>query len=645
MSEGEETYANVALSDVSDNEEIDDNMALSGAPIVSTVLDVPSNKAMGNGIPLLMPDGKKGGSDLRNLASANFSSDSLSGNQSPYLNNGFTPMSPVGSNTNNGGLLSPAQVATNYHFRRYSNSSINGSPAPQPMYNSRPRPKSGMFTMDTNHYTISEDDHMPLSPVINVTDYRTSLSANGSQSYLSKSPSRSSSPTRAGRSVRSKSPVRRSGSPTKAQPFNFKPQEMFLNPNGSSHSISSKPAQRKGHRYKTSSVSMNLFQEPPPAFTSDAVTIPDSYPIPTFKESIAYIKGNQKLRLIWSLFHFVTALVVFIIGFRYKLSSLSTLAHLIFYDSLGSSVIVFVDIMSNFEVWNKSSITYPFGLGRVEVLAGFALSSSLIMVGFDLLSHFIEEFMALLVVDDPETVEHSSHHVHGDHGSEVNWFVYNFTLIAVIGITLISSSYILAYDKINDMISSSDDINTSKSSISIEEKYDKNTNSKLYKYLRIWTKNPTHFLTLCYSLYLFISPLVPDGALEAVSFDLNELATLVVASMLSYTGWKLVKSLGGILLCSYPYSDYDYRVLKSVVTDRILSSDAYKFTYSIDSLFVTKFNYELFVVGVRITMKGADVDEESRLRFQINKIIKEEIHTLDLSGSRNEIEITVDINR
>ncbi|KAK6199401.1 uncharacterized protein RJT21DRAFT_127670 [Scheffersomyces amazonensis] len=608
----------------------------------------------GNGIPTLMPEARAPATDLRNLASANFSSDSLSGSQPQTIS--YIAMSPIISANN---PLSPVNLTTNYHLRKYSNSSINGSPISQPVHlrngsstNSRPRPKSAMFGFDSNHYTIAENELAISTPSINVPGSRNSLYSSNSQPF-SKSPSRSSSPTRNSRQMRSKSPVRRSNSPNKSyQPFNFKSQDMFLNPNGSAHSVSSKPAQRKGHRYKTSSVSMNLFQEPPPASSNEQLTIPDSYPIPNFKESIASIKSNQKLRLFWSAFHFLSSLIVFIIGFKFKISPLSTLAHLVFYDALGSLVIVFVDIMSNFEVWNNSSMTYPFGLGRIEVLAGFALSSSLIMVGFDLLSHFVEEFIVLWVVDNEgEAIEqHSSHHIHAEHGNngnnDINWLIYNGILISIIIITLISSNYILALDKINEMISSSDDSKQNNNVEEIEIKDNKfTTSSKLHKFLKIWTKNPTHFLTLAYSIYLITIPLLPGTFFEDITIDMNEAATLLVALMLCFTGWKLVKSLGGILLCSYPYSDYDYHILKSVITDRLLNSDSFKSSYSIDTLFITKFNYELFVVGLKLTMKGADIDEESKIRFEANKIIRQEISHIDFSIPTNGIEITVDINR
>lgn len=615
--------------------------------------------------------------DLKFLASANFSSDSLPDTSV------FNPFSPGSAPTT---CLSPT---TNSNERRYSNSSLTNSPILQPSASShirsnsnsvRARPKSAIFMMDSMHYPISEDGS-PVHPSFNnAPRARNSIHlATSKNNFLppptiippmaplassrSSSPTRLSSPTRQTRSYRSKSPVRRSSSPSKSyQPFNFQPQELLNN--GSPQTLHVKPAHRKGHKYKHSSVSMNLFQEPPSAVNSnnELLSIADLYPIPTFKESIASIKPNQKSRLLWAFCHFALSLVVFLIGFKFKLPSLSTLAHLIFYDSLGTLVIVFVDIMSNFEVWNNSSIAYPFGLGRLEVLVGFALSASLIMVGCDLISHSLEEFVISVVVEDTsmqhDGEQHLSHHIHGEHGQLVNWFIYELILAITILVTLITSKYILAYEKISEMISSSDENVTSlkskrKGRGGLLDVDLKNVDSSdkllslqnLQKFAHVMSNNPTHLLTLTYSICLMAVPLLPSSLISQISIDIDETTTLIIALLLCYSGWKLVKVLGGVLLLSYPYSDYDYHVLKSSIADKIISLDCYKSSYNIEKLFISKFNYELYVVGLKIAMNGGNSDDESRLRFEINRIIQSSLERVDDSIRTNKIEVTIDINR
>ncbi|CAH2352018.1 hypothetical protein CLIB1423_05S03774 [[Candida] railenensis] len=666
--------------------------------------------------------------NLSFLSSANFSTESLSSSHPappPISFAGSLPSSGLGIGT----LPSP------YSSRRFSGQSLSNSPLlPSSKRNSfnssnpttsntnnnsssnrAPRPKSAIFMMDSNNFAISEDGS-PIQDAIDSTPRaRNSFHfgrSTAAQAYVptpqiapptgpsgftfgggnasveiggSRSNSRSTSPVRSGspaRNGRTASPIRkpttlgvdkRNTSPTRYQPFNFQPQELMMNGNGSNHSLSVKPAHRKGHKYKHSSVSMNLFQEPPPAIANihqKVLSIPDSYPIPTFKESIRSVTHTQKLKLAWSIGHVLVSAFVFLVGIKLKMPTLSTLAHLIFYDALGSLVIVFVDIMSNFEVWNSSSIQYPFGLGRLEVLVGFALSTSLIMVGLDLISHSVEEFVIELAVGGEENVkDHSSHHIHGDHSTGTNssitgnWFVYELVLFISICITIVSSNYILFYDRINNMISNStrvggdepvNDKNSkwkrrSKINVGIIEGVSTTSTendfvgfARVKNYLNAISRNPTHILTLTYILYLMLAPFLPTQLGLDIDIDLNESTTLVVALLLCYNGWKLAKSLGGILLLSYPHSDYQYYLLKSNIADQIEQLDCFKQTYSLEQLYLAKFNYELIVVGIFILMRGGTSEEESKIRFEINRIIKASV---DRSGRKNKIEITIDINR
>lgn len=643
--------------------------------------------------------------DLKYLSSTNFSSESLPEpesnsvgpppplalNYSTFLNMNGSPITPTYNtfSANTPSMpYSPVGLSNGIggaplHRRRYSNSSLTNSPITQPSASansrgSRPRPKSAIFMMDSNHYPISEHGSPIQSPIQNNNPRaRNSMHFSGRTNYMptsngsisnlpsrNNSPTRSTSPSRSGRQFRSKSPVRRSNSPVKYLPFNFKPQEVMMHNNNSNGSLSVKPAHRKGHKYKHSSVSMNLFQEPPPALVvnNQQAAIPDLYPIPNFTESLGSIKPHQKLKLGFSSCHFFLSVIVFLVGYHFKLPSFSTLAHLVFYDSLGSLIIVFVDIMSNFEVWNNSSIAYPFGLGRLEVLVGFALSASLIMVGCDLVSHFLEEFVInLVVVDADQNEQHLSHHIHGDHdGDETNWIIYQFVLFLVVGVTPITSKYIYSLDRIGEMISSTDNqtpntnskidkLTKGKGGLLDEDDSKKAEHDSLFSKLEGWwyylSKNPTRLLTLLYAFYLVVSPLLPVSFVSEIGFDIDEVTTLAVALLLCFSGWKLVKSLGSILLLSYPHSDYDYHNLKSSIIDKILTLDCYKQTYNLEKLFITKFNYQLFVIGIKITMKNANVDDESRLRFEVNRLVKSCLEKADYTGKTSNIEITIDTTR
>jgi Co/Zn/Cd efflux system component len=108
--------------------------------------------------------------------------------------------------------------------------------------------------------------------------------------------------------------------------------------------------------------------------------------------------------------------------------ALTALSHLIVFDAAGASVCVAVDVLSNFEVWKRSSIRHPFGLERAEVLAGFAMSVFLLFMGFDIVSH---------------AVEHSVEDIYGsghDHGAErVGTNTVDFTALAALVSTVVSA--------------------------------------------------------------------------------------------------------------------------------------------------------------------------------------------------------------
>lgn len=605
--------------------------------------------------------------DLSFLASANFSTDSIAEVDEDILNsfasNGNTnePSTPkMGS----GNILN----FSNGHSRRYSISALS-SPTQmmRPTPNNKPRPKSAFFNDDS-----FRNDESVLNTNSSLQSPSAPTSTSGRQNHRrnnyipppiiapphssrSNSPTRSTSPTRANKNFRSKSPIRRSGSPVKLyQPFNFTSQEVMLN-NGSTPNSSLRPAHRKGHKYKHSSVSMNYFQEPTPSKVNDSQylnTIPNLYPIPTLRESVSSITKDQKIKLCWSIIHLTLSLIVFISGHRINTPELSTLAHLIFYDSLGSMVIILVEIMSNFEVWNNSSIAYPYGLGRLEVLIGFGLAASLIMVGFDLLSHNFEEFIVLFIGMETEDNHHSrgSHHVHRDDNGSSDSFIYFSVLILTFVVTLVTSNYILAAKKLNKIIKENPTHSRNISNIGIlddtkledigkEGKWTK----KFEEFTNIITKNPTYILTLLYTVFLILSPMISGFILRQLEMDANELASFLISLLFCLTGWKLVKALGGILLLSYPSSNEIYNKLKVSITNDISRLDCFKQAYKVEKLFITKFNYEVFVVGVGISMIGGSVDDEARIRFEISRLIRSKLERRQKGTFK--MELTIDIDR
>lgn len=463
------------------------------------------------------------------------------------------------------------------------------------------------------------------------------------------SPVRSHSPSRRP----SSSPYRlRNGSPLKSLPFNFHPQDINLNLSNNP-SLVVKPAHRKGHRYKHSSVSMNLFQEPVAMAESSQSSnlIPEQYPIPNFKESLNSASASQKSKVALSVAHFSVSVLIFITGVKVKQPAFSTLAHLIFYDSLGSFLVACVDIMSNFEVWGKSSLAYPFGLGRLEVLAGFALSTSLVMVGCDLVSHFVEEMVVGLVDSSTaENAEHGAHHIHGSDHGPINWLLYELMLLIVISVTWFTSLYIFEDTAIFHLMKQSDqkpskkgktNAHASRGGLLNSLESNENLMTRAKSFCTVLVKNPIRLLTLTYSFFLLTVPFIPEHYKESFGFDLNEASTLVVASTLCYAGWNLVNNLGGILLISFPYSDYDYTVLKASIYDKIQNLQCFKASYAIGDLYFCKLKPQLYIAGVSVSMKGSSPDDELRLIFEVNRTVANMIKDFD-SGCVVETTISVE---
>lgn len=154
-------------------------------------------------------------------------------------------------------------------------------------------------------------------------------------------------------------------------PFRFKSRTYTantptaVNRSGSQKSVVSHTmGQRRGHRYKHSSVSHQIFLEPPPRAP---LRLPASLPIPTTKEGWHSMSTEQTLRVCWCFCH------LFVAGYVQWTAqgslALTALSHLIFYDAIGAFLCASVEVLSNFEVWKRSSIRQPFGyvIGRLCV--------------------------------------------------------------------------------------------------------------------------------------------------------------------------------------------------------------------------------------------------------------------------------------
>lgn len=634
-------------------------------------IDTPPDYTVRNGL-----------NTIGTLASANFSSESLPDtnsyqslySSSPKLNLGRPP---------NFGSNSPGTPPSSAFGRKFLNSSTtnpNESSTVQTkpyMGSSRVRPKS-FISLDSRNYALSEEpSDSRIDHNSNSKPHRNSFHGGSSRNYVpqigvcapplgpnsrassrSSSPVRSASPSRLGRThMRSKSPVRRSVSPVKTYlPFNFTSQDM-MNLSTSPQTLKVNASQRRGHKYKHSSVSMNLFQEPSPTVKSymQPLAIPDSYPIPNFKELLGGMSSTQRLKATCCLLHAFLSLVIFIIGVKYQISLFSTLAHLIFYNSLGSLVIVLVDIMSNYDVWSNPSIAFPFGIGRLEALIAFALNASLIMLGCDLISHSFEEFAVSFLAED-DAMKHSegqSHHIHG-HSVAKNNLVYQLVLVITIITTFATSRFILASERLSKLIAPYESSNEEHTDMKLKGtllgelgKPSKTEESLLLHKAKTMaymiSTHPTILLTLFYCVFLMSIPFIQGGALLLLSIGLDDLAALSVACFICLIGYQVVKTQGSILLLSYPLSRYEYDLVKSMIYDEVISLGCFKPSYTIEELFLAKFNFELLVVGLKVRLPGINSDDESALRFEINRIIQRCVSQKEKGPFGSKIESTIDI--
>lgn len=424
-----------------------------------------------------------------------------------------------------------------------------------------------------------------------------------------------------------------SGSPSTPpmQPFQF--NSMIMN-NNSSENLSTlqspskqqlqpqvlpKASYRRGHRYKHSSVSMNMFQDPQRISSmSKTPNLPKSYAIPTAKEIISMITSTQYKKIGILAIQILLTLTIYIQGFKYDNSCLLTLSHLLFYDILSNLSIITVEIMSNFDIWKLSTLKYPFGLGRIEILFGFALSVSLLFVGLDLTSHITEE----ILINFMGKFGHSHHNTEG---IEMNGIFYEMLIISIIVILFIAS-HIINGDDAKEEPDVEIPAVKRLSSITLREprreKFVKRVNKKLG--IKI---NSTMALSLFYSAYSLCYPFL--SKIEALSDHdttewINHISTVVMAIIIDIVAWRLIWKLGNILLLGSPSNNDGGGVhdIESKIVNNIMQLEVFKSDYHIDEVKVARVNPRISIVIVRVDMGGASDDDEAKLRFYAMRVVR-----------------------
>lgn len=392
-------------------------------------------------------------------------------------------------------------------------------------------------------------------------------------------PPRASSPVRTppASSIppRSMSPVKggenNNGSPNNSNngPFNF--ESTIVTPGSGGGA----PSKRRGHKYKHSSVSINFFQEPP---KRAPLAIPASLPIPTIRECYQSMSREQTVRLSWCLVHLIAAYMVY--NTHQSLMALSALAHLLFYDAMGATLCCLVDVLGNFSVWHQSSILYPFGLERIEVLAGFALSVTLIFMGGDIMSHSIQTIVQTLYAPPGGEDEagggqhhHGNHHAHDATTGSVSSMV--MCVLFGIVVTIISAVGLENHSRISK---------TMRHHINLLS-------------LQDIPANPSHFLTISFSLAVIMIPTV----LSSHAVIVDTILTPLMAFGMCYVGWALAKVLSGMLVMSHSGPDMTLDIQNE------LKSDA-----AVDEVWDISFwqvHHQLWLASMKVSMTGTESDE------------------------------------
>ena len=267
-------------------------------------------------------------------------------------------------------------------------------------------------------------------------------------------------------------------------------------------------------------------------------------------------------------------------------AAMEALSHLIFYDSLGAMLCVFVEVWHNFEVWGRSSIRHPFGLQRMEVIAGFALSVLLIFFGFDLISHNAKHALEGLG-------DHEPHHAHSHH-DRVSAGSVDFTVLLALGSTLVSAVGLKNHARIGKAMR-----------VTAME------NIPLPTPLHGVLSNPSHFLTLSMSTTMLMLPLLDLHTYEII----DKLLSLSIALAMLFLGVHLGKNVGGMLLMSYPGTGVD-EVIRDIETDPLVKK-----------IEVAKFwqaHYGVGMANLRLKVNGTGGEEGAltRLRERIVSLIR-----------------------
>ncbi|OQO10614.1 hypothetical protein B0A48_03912 [Cryoendolithus antarcticus] len=375
----------------------------------------------------------------------------------------------------------------------------------------------------------------------------------------------------------------REPSNTGRNPFNFQPQQYAVSPQKTvvgRSSAENLPGKRRGHKYRHSSIhtSHQIFQAP---MQRTPLSVPASLPVPTRKEAWWSMTSHQTLRLVWCVCHFLTSAYV-----QFSASgslSMTALSRLLLFDAAGATVCVAVDVMSNFEVWQRGSIRHPFGLERADVLAGFGMAVFIAFMGLDVISHGIQHALENL----GDHVPHTAHsHARASAGS------VDLDCLLAIAVTLISAIGLKNHSRLG--------------------------RAMRLPLLASWGSilgNPSHFLTLSCSVMLLFLPLFGPATYNTVDIGFSFLIALLMITL----GSRLGTSLASMLLMSYKHPS-DPSAVRSIIAE----IEADPAVSAVDEAKMWQVHYGLCIANIKLRHwpNSGYGDDVLRIRQKITSLIK-----------------------
>jgi divalent metal cation (Fe/Co/Zn/Cd) transporter len=257
--------------------------------------------------------------------------------------------------------------------------------------------------------------------------------------------------------------------------------------------------------------------------------------------------------------------------------ALTALGHLLFYDACGAFICVAVDVGTNFEVWKRSSLRYPFGLERAEVLAGMGMSVMMLFEGLDLVSHGLTHALE-------NTGGHEAHHSSHEHEERISPGSVDFAALSAIISTLVSALVLKNHARMGKVMRFA---------------YIESLPSVL--------SNPSHFLTLSCSVLLLSLPMFS----QSVFVWIDRALSFGIAAAMVVLGVRLGFGLGKMLLMSYSGPGVD-AVIHAVQSDPSVSA--------VDEAKFWQVHYGLCQANLRLRVRSlGDVD---RLRERIVALVK-----------------------